>query len=69
MKFHRLTAALAAMLLTGGLQTRTADPADLPLPPPGHASFYLVQYHDERGPTGFGSVSAPWPLEVVLPDP
>lgn len=30
---------------------------------PGTIRFYLVQFHDSRGGTGFGTESAPWPRE------
>ena len=30
-------------------------------PAPGQAVFYLVQYHDTDGPSGFGSEPVPWP--------
>jgi hypothetical protein len=30
-------------------------------PVPGQAAFYLVQYHDGFGPTGFGTEPVPWP--------
>jgi hypothetical protein len=32
-----------------------------PVPPVGSAYFYLVQYHDANGPSGYGSEGAPWP--------
>ena len=27
----------------------------------GQVVFYLAQYHDDSGPTGYGTESAPWP--------
>jgi hypothetical protein len=33
------------------------------VPPPGRAHFYLVEYRDAHGTSGFGTESAPWPLE------
>ena len=34
-----------------------------PNPPADRAFFYLVQYRDARGPTGFGAESVPLPRE------
>jgi hypothetical protein len=34
-----------------------------PNPPDGQAFFYLVEYRDARGPTGFGAESVPLPRE------
>lgn len=34
-----------------------------PNPPAGQAFFYLVEYRDARGPTGFGAESVPLPRE------
>ena len=39
------------------------EPALTSVPDLGHAFFYLVQYRDEHGPTGFGSESLPLPRE------
>jgi hypothetical protein len=65
----RTTLRVSHVLLARGQETSVTEPAGMPSPPPGHALFYLVQYHDERGPTGYGTASAPWPVEVALPDP
>jgi hypothetical protein len=43
------------------------DPAT-PLPPAGQAFFYLVQYHDGSGASGFGSESVFWEREPVSCD-
>jgi hypothetical protein len=32
-------------------------------PPAGRATFYLLQYRDARGSSGFGTESVPWPRE------
>lgn len=50
-------------------QTSIADPSGPAGPAPGGTWFYLVQYHDDRGPTGHGTVTAPWPIEMIVPDP
>ncbi len=50
-------------------QASIADPSDPAGPAAGGAWFYLVQYHDDRGPTGYGTAGAPWPIEMILPDP
>jgi hypothetical protein len=34
-----------------------------PNPAPGRAYFYLLQYRDDNGPSGFGSATVPWPRE------
>jgi hypothetical protein len=43
------------------------DPAS-PTPPAGQAVFYLVQYHDGSGSSGFGSESVFWEREPVSCD-
>src|SRR3989338_221796 len=35
------------------------------IPATGRAFFYLVQYRDAHGASGFGTVSVPWPREPV----
>jgi hypothetical protein len=58
------TTVLTRTIATGIRDTAWVEPPDAPAPPPGGAWFYLVQYHDTRGPSGFGTATAPWPLEV-----
>lgn len=38
------------------------------IPPRGRGFFYLVQYRDPRGPTGFGTESVPLPRELSACD-
>jgi hypothetical protein len=45
--------------------TSYSEGADILIPPTGQAFFYLVQYHDAGGPSGFGTESALWPIELV----
>jgi hypothetical protein len=45
--------------------TSVAEPTDAPGPAPGRAFFYLIQYLDGRGGSGYGTESALWPLEVL----
>lgn len=47
----------------GLVATSLDEAATASLPEPGHADFYLVQYHDEHGATGFGTESASLPRE------
>jgi hypothetical protein len=38
------------------------------VPATGHAFFYLVQYHDIHGASGYGTESAAWPVEPASCD-
>jgi hypothetical protein len=42
-------------MLAGGAASGT--------PPVGRATFYLLQYRDARGSSGFGTESVPWPRD------
>jgi len=54
------------VLLAGQGQTSWNDDLEAEQPATGRAFFYLVQYHDARGPSGYGTESSPLPL---IPDP
>ena len=56
----------ARVLATDTNLTSATEPSAL-LPAPGRAFFYLVQYAVGRGKSGFGTVSAPWSMEVFPP--
>jgi hypothetical protein len=45
----------------GTTETTLVEPAGLPIPPPGRAFVYLIQYRMETGASGYGTESAPWP--------
>lgn len=53
-------------VLDAGMTTNLL--ADDTLPAPGEAAFYLVQYHDAGGASGYGEESIPWP-RVTEPCP
>jgi hypothetical protein len=38
------------------------------IPAPGSAYFYLVQYRDAQGASGWGTESSPWPAEPISCD-
>jgi Thrombospondin type 3 repeat len=57
----RLQTALEVSL--GASQSSWTEPPDLPVPEPGKALFYLVQFHDAAGASGYGTASAPWPRD------
>jgi hypothetical protein len=54
------------LLLAGQGQTSWNEGQEEDQPATGRAFFYLVQYHDARGPSGYGTESSPLPL---IPDP
>jgi hypothetical protein len=49
-----------ARSLTG---TSWSEGAGSPMPAEGRAYFYLLQYRDDHGPSGFGTESVPLPRE------
>ncbi|HZM70796.1 MAG TPA: hypothetical protein VFB95_10580, partial [Candidatus Cryosericum sp.] len=49
------------VLARGTTETTIVEPANSPIPPPGRAFFYLIQYRTETGASGYGTESAPWP--------
>ncbi len=51
------------VLARGTMGLSSTEGTDGRVPALGSALFYLVQYRDEKGGTGFGTESAPWPRE------
>jgi thrombospondin type 3 repeat protein/HYR domain-containing protein/galactose oxidase-like protein len=62
------TARISRHIALSGDRTSFVESADAPTPPSGHAFFYLVQYRDERGESGYGTATALRPLEILLAD-
>jgi hypothetical protein len=67
LKKGRTLVVVDQVLARSASETSAAEPAANWSPPVGHAFFYLVQYRDATGDSGYGTVSAPWPLDVSLP--
>jgi hypothetical protein len=53
-------------LARGTIGTSVSEPAGTADPPIGHAFFYLVQQHTERGAVGYGTESAPLPRVATI---
>jgi FG-GAP-like repeat/FG-GAP repeat/Thrombospondin type 3 repeat len=45
-------------------ETAWTEGTEDPVPPPGEAFFYLIDYRNGRGPQGFGTATAPWPRQI-----
>jgi len=58
----------ARMIATTSLVEGTPTFSPSAIPPVGSAFFYLVQYRDVSGPSGFGTESAPLPSEPLSCD-
>jgi hypothetical protein len=56
------------VLATGRSGTSYREDPNGAIPPPGSAFFYLVQYRDTHGASGWGTESSPWPAEPVSCD-
>jgi len=63
LRFSGASISLGPVSVPGRLvtSTRWTDLPGDPQPAPGHACFYLVQYRDENGSSGFGSEPLPLP--------
>lgn len=46
---------------TNLVEPELIEPSPGSIPPVGAAYFYLVQYHDANGASGYGTEGAPWP--------
>jgi hypothetical protein len=57
----QITLGAVKVLGRGTTETTLVEPAGLPIPPPGRAFVYLIQYRMETGASGYGTESAPWP--------
>jgi hypothetical protein len=57
------------VLATGQSGTGYGEGPDGAIPSPGSAFFYLVQYRDSQGASGWGTESSPWPAEPSFCDP
>lgn len=55
--------SLGAVRVAARLIFQTSLEESGTIPPAGHAFFYLVQYRDGHGPTGFGTEAVPMPSE------
>ncbi len=59
---------LVHVLATGQSGTSYSEGSNGALPPPGSAFFYLVQYRNTQGASGWGTESSSWPAEPVSCD-
>ena len=59
----RLSLGSVQVLARGTIETGTPEAVKTKALPVGRAQFYVVQYRDLSGPSGYGTVTAPLPRE------
>jgi len=57
------------VLTSGSSSTTFNDAGAAAIPARGRVSFYLVQYRNAQGPSGWGTESGPWAAEPSSCDP
>jgi hypothetical protein len=60
---NRLALGPVKVLASGLPGTSWMEGPEAAIPEVGNAFFYLVQYHDAKGASGYGTASAPLPRE------